>query len=152
MNRVIGTAKELVQYAQSLTAQMWNSVFAKDLRISEDLLLCSSFIPLLQYIGDCGSPVVKAYHLNWTSSNVPQRPMVTYTEMGMFRRFRSDLFDVKDAPHTGRPVVENVDKMTEKIEVDRHVSSCSIAQKLKIDHKTVLSHLRKVGFKKKLDD
>ncbi|GFU69193.1 histone-lysine N-methyltransferase SETMAR [Trichonephila clavipes] len=34
--------------------------------------------------------------------------------------------------------------------VDRHVSSRSIAQKLKIDHKTVLSHLRKVGFKKKL--
>ncbi|GFY02817.1 histone-lysine N-methyltransferase SETMAR [Trichonephila clavipes] len=49
-----------------------------------------------------------------------------------------------------RPVVENVDKLTEIIEIDRHVSSRSIAQELKIDHKTVLSHLRKVGFKKKL--
>ncbi|GFX53716.1 histone-lysine N-methyltransferase SETMAR [Trichonephila clavipes] len=39
----------------------------------------------------------------------------------------------------------------EKIEVDRFVSSRSIAQELKIDHKTVLSHLSKVGFKKKLD-
>ncbi|GFX50093.1 histone-lysine N-methyltransferase SETMAR [Trichonephila clavipes] len=65
-----------------------------------------------------------------------------------FRRFRSNIFDVKDAPRTGRPVV---DKITEIIEIDRHVSSCSITQELKIDHKTVLSHLRKVGFKKKLD-
>ncbi|GFX26569.1 hypothetical protein TNCV_4535811 [Trichonephila clavipes] len=52
------------------------------------------------------------------------------------------------APHTSRPVVENVDKITEIIEVDRHVSNRSIAQELKIDHKTVLSHLRKIGFKK----
>ncbi|GFT24377.1 FLJ37770-like protein [Trichonephila clavipes] len=59
-------------------------------------------------------------------------------------------FDVKDAPRAGRPVVENVDKITEIIEVDRHVSSPGIAQELKIDHQTVLSHLRKVGFKKKL--
>ncbi|GFV94645.1 histone-lysine N-methyltransferase SETMAR [Trichonephila clavipes] len=67
-----------------------------------------------------------------------------------FRRYRSGIFDVKDAPRTGRRVVENVDKITEIIEVDRHVSSPSIAQDLKIDHKTVLSHLRKVEFKKKL--
>ncbi|XP_073983651.1 histone-lysine N-methyltransferase SETMAR-like [Rhodnius prolixus] len=68
-----------------------------------------------------------------------------------FRRFRSGIFDVKDAPRTGRPVVENVDKITEIIEVDRHVSSRSIAQELKIDHKTVLNHLRKAGLEKKLD-
>ncbi|GFY19257.1 histone-lysine N-methyltransferase SETMAR [Trichonephila clavipes] len=67
-----------------------------------------------------------------------------------FHRFRSGIFDVKDALHTGRPVVENVDKITEIIEIDRHVSSCSIAQELKIDHKTVLSHLRKVELKNKL--
>ncbi|GFW20056.1 histone-lysine N-methyltransferase SETMAR [Trichonephila clavipes] len=66
------------------------------------------------------------------------------------RRFCSGIFDVKDASRTGRPVVENVDKITEIIEVDQHVSSRSIAQELKIDHKTVLSHLRKVGLKKKL--
>ncbi|GFU39528.1 histone-lysine N-methyltransferase SETMAR [Trichonephila clavipes] len=68
-----------------------------------------------------------------------------------FRRFRSGIFDVKVAPHKGRPVIENVYKITEIIEVDRQVSSLSIAQELKIDHKTVLSHLSKVGFKKKLD-
>ncbi|GFX22082.1 histone-lysine N-methyltransferase SETMAR [Trichonephila clavipes] len=61
------------------------------------------------------------------------------------------IFDVKEAPRTGRPIVENFDKIPEIIEVDRHVSSRSITQELKIDHKTVLSHLRKVGSKKKLD-
>ncbi|GFX22194.1 histone-lysine N-methyltransferase SETMAR [Trichonephila clavipes] len=40
-----------------------------------------------------------------------------------FRRFRSDNFDVKHAPRTGRPVVNNIDKVTEIIEIDRHVSS-----------------------------
>ncbi|GFV78374.1 histonelysine Nmethyltransferase SETMARlike [Trichonephila clavipes] len=49
------------------------------------------------------------------------------------------------------PVIKNVDKITEIIEFDRHVSSRSITQELKIDHKTVSSHLSKVGFKKKLD-
>ncbi|GFX21157.1 histone-lysine N-methyltransferase SETMAR [Trichonephila clavipes] len=48
------------------------------------------------------------------------------------------------------PVIEKVDKITEIIEVDLHVSSRSIAQEPKIDHKTVLSHLSKVGSKKKL--
>ncbi|GFV02626.1 histone-lysine N-methyltransferase SETMAR [Trichonephila clavipes] len=43
-------------------------------------------------------------------------------------------------------------KSQKKIEVDLWaVSSRSIAQELKIDLKTILSQLRKVGFKKKLD-
>ncbi|GFU29689.1 hypothetical protein TNCV_2409011 [Trichonephila clavipes] len=37
-----------------------------------------------------------------------------------FRRFRSGIFDFKVAPHTGRSVLENVDKITEIIKVDRH--------------------------------
>ncbi|GFV56869.1 uncharacterized protein TNCV_146211 [Trichonephila clavipes] len=49
-----------------------------------------------------------------------------------------DIFDVKDAPRTCRPFVENVDKITEIFEVDRYVSSRSIAQELKTDHKTDL--------------
>ncbi|GFW17643.1 transposable element Tcb2 transposase [Trichonephila clavipes] len=52
-----------------------------------------------------------------------------------FRRFRSGIFDVEDAPRTCRPLVENVDKITEIIEVDRYVRS--IAQELKIGHRTV---------------
>ncbi|GFX82999.1 histone-lysine N-methyltransferase SETMAR [Trichonephila clavipes] len=35
-----------------------------------------------------------------------------------FRRFRSGIFDGKDAPRTDRPTVENVDKITEIFEVD----------------------------------
>ncbi|GFW40033.1 histone-lysine N-methyltransferase SETMAR [Trichonephila clavipes] len=37
-----------------------------------------------------------------------------------FRRFRSGIFDAKGAPRTGRSVVENANKITEKIDVDRH--------------------------------
>ncbi|GFV73264.1 histone-lysine N-methyltransferase SETMAR [Trichonephila clavipes] len=47
--------------------------------------------------------------------------IVNYVQF-WFRRFRSGIFD-KDAPHTGRPVVENADKITEIIEVDRPFSS-----------------------------
>ncbi|GFU56094.1 transposable element Tcb2 transposase [Trichonephila clavipes] len=72
---------------------------------------------------------------------------VNYVQ-SLFRRFRSGIFDVKDAPRTCRPDVENADKITEIIEVDRFVSSRSIIQGLKIDHKTVLSYLRKVELKK----
>ncbi|GFT30617.1 histone-lysine N-methyltransferase SETMAR [Trichonephila clavipes] len=36
-----------------------------------------------------------------------------------FRRFGSGIFDVKDAPRTVRPIVENVDKTTEIIEIGR---------------------------------
>ncbi|GFS94414.1 histone-lysine N-methyltransferase SETMAR [Trichonephila clavipes] len=68
-----------------------------------------------------------------------------------FCRFGSGILDIKDAPRTGRHVVENLDNITEIIEVNRHVSSPSITQELKIDHKTVLNHLHKAGFKKKLD-
>ncbi|GFW37371.1 histone-lysine N-methyltransferase SETMAR [Trichonephila clavipes] len=62
-----------------------------------------------------------------------------------FRRFCSGIFDVKVVPRTGQPDIKYVDKITEIIEVDRHVSSRSITQELKIDHKTVLSHLSKAG-------
>ncbi|GFY24125.1 histone-lysine N-methyltransferase SETMAR [Trichonephila clavipes] len=42
-----------------------------------------------------------------------------------FRRFPSGIFDVEDAPRTGWLFIENVDKITEIIEVDRHVSTRS---------------------------
>ncbi|GFV43730.1 histone-lysine N-methyltransferase SETMAR [Trichonephila clavipes] len=41
-------------------------------------------------------------------------------------------------------------KKNKRIKVDRHVSSRSITLEIKIEYKTVLSRLRKVGFKKKL--
>ncbi|GFU37930.1 histone-lysine N-methyltransferase SETMAR [Trichonephila clavipes] len=54
-----------------------------------------------------------------------------------FHRLGLGIFAVKDALRTGRPVVKNVDKITEIIEVGQHVSGHSITQKLKINHKTV---------------
>ena len=51
----------------------------------------------------------------------------------------------------GRPVVENCDKIAELIERDRHSSSRSIGQELDMSHQTVINHLKKIEFKKKLD-
>ncbi|EGI61981.1 Histone-lysine N-methyltransferase SETMAR, partial [Acromyrmex echinatior] len=68
-----------------------------------------------------------------------------------FRRFRSGNFDVKDASHSGRPIVENIDKIIEIVESDRHVSTVSIVQELNIAQKTVWNHLNKARYKKKLD-
>ncbi|CAK9796605.1 Histone-lysine N-methyltransferase SETMAR [Anthophora quadrimaculata] len=68
-----------------------------------------------------------------------------------FQRFRSGNMDVEDEARSGRPIVENVDKIMEIVESDRHVSTYSIAQELKISQKTVWNHLHKAGLKKKLD-
>ncbi|XP_067206337.1 histone-lysine N-methyltransferase SETMAR-like [Linepithema humile] len=73
------------------------------------------------------------------------------TAANWFRRFRDGNFDIKDAPRSGRSIVENVDEIFQKIEKDRHISSYDIAKELNIDHKTVLGHLRKAGYTKKLD-
>ncbi|GFU58088.1 hypothetical protein NPIL_295671 [Nephila pilipes] len=51
-----------------------------------------------------------------------------------FHRFRSSIFDAHDVPRTSRPIVKNVDKITEITAFDRHVTSRSTAQELKIDH------------------
>ncbi|GFX81206.1 histone-lysine N-methyltransferase SETMAR [Trichonephila clavipes] len=94
----------------------------------------------LQFFFDKGE---KASHVAEIANGVYGANTVTANNMQFWlRRFRSGIFDVKDAPRTGRPVVENVGEITELIEVDQHVSSRSIAQELKIYHKTVLNHLR----------
>ncbi|GFX21387.1 hypothetical protein TNCV_2253341 [Trichonephila clavipes] len=49
-----------------------------------------------------------------------------------FGRFRSDISDVKNAPRTGSPVVDNVNKISETIEIDRLAVVAS--RELKIDH------------------
>ena len=48
-------------------------------------------------------------------------------------------------------VTDKISAIFEKVEQDRHISSYNIAEELKVDHKTVLRHLRKSGYKKKLD-
>lgn len=80
-----------------------------------------------------------------------QNALSNATACRWFARFRSGNFDVKDAPRSGRPHVENVDEIFQKIHEDRHISTRDIAKELNIDHKTVLSHLHKVGYTKKLD-
>ena len=46
---------------------------------------------------------------------------------------------------------EKSDEIMVKIERDKYVSTVEIAKELGIDHKTVLNHLHKAGYKKKLD-
>ena len=54
---------------------------------------------------------------------------------------------MKDEPRSGRPITEKSDEIIEKVEHDKHVE---IARELGID-KTVVNHLHKTGYKKKLN-
>lgn len=68
-----------------------------------------------------------------------------------FARFRSGNFNVKDEPRSGRPITDKADEILEKVKHDKHISSVQIGAELGIDHKTVLNHLRKAGYRKELD-
>ena len=68
-----------------------------------------------------------------------------------FARFRAGNFDVKDEPRFDRPITEKSDEIIIKVERDQHVSTVEITRELGIDHKTILNHLHKAGYKKKLD-
>jgi len=68
-----------------------------------------------------------------------------------FARFRAGNFDVKDEPRSGRSITEKSDEIIVKVERDKYMSTVEIARKLGIDHKTVLNHLHKARYKKKLD-
>ncbi|KAJ0180109.1 hypothetical protein K1T71_004700 [Dendrolimus kikuchii] len=46
---------------------------------------------------------------------------------------------------------KKIEAIFEKVEQDRHISIYDIAGELGIDHKTVLAHLKKAGYTKKLD-
>ncbi|GFQ89132.1 histone-lysine N-methyltransferase SETMAR [Trichonephila clavata] len=76
---------------------------------------------ILQFFFDKGTNIIQVAK---TVKGVysPKTVTTDYVQF-RFRRFRS-----------GMPVVENVDKITEMIEVDRHFSSCSAIQELKIGH------------------
>ena len=68
-----------------------------------------------------------------------------------FARFCSGNFNMKDDLRSGCPISEKADEILEKVQQDSHISSVDIVMELDIDHKTVLNHLRKAGYKKKLD-
>ncbi|XP_076176487.1 histone-lysine N-methyltransferase SETMAR-like [Ptiloglossa arizonensis] len=59
--------------------------------------------------------------------------------------------DVEDETRSGRPIVENDDKIMEIVESDRHASTYSIAREPKISQKIVLNHLHNASLEKKLD-
>jgi len=60
-------------------------------------------------------------------------------------------FSVIGRPEQGRPITEKSDEIMIKIERDKHMSTVKIVRELGIDHKTILNHLHKAGYKKKLD-
>ncbi|KAJ0176139.1 hypothetical protein K1T71_008313 [Dendrolimus kikuchii] len=47
--------------------------------------------------------------------------------------------------------MDKINAIFEKVEQDWHISSYDVAGELGIDHKTVLAHLKKAGYTKKLD-
>lgn len=56
---------------------------------------------------------------------------------------------MKDIPRSVPPIDEKVDKIIEKI--DRQINCHDFAKGLNIRHKTVLNHLKKASYKKKVD-
>ena len=72
------------------------------------------------------------------------------TAQRWFDRFRSGVVDV-EVSKIHPVLVAETDKIVEIIQVDRHVSICSIGKELDIENKTVWNHSRKIGFQKKLD-
>ncbi|GBP76938.1 hypothetical protein EVAR_53820_1 [Eumeta japonica] len=53
-----------------------------------------------------------------------------------------------DQSRSGRPVTNKVDAILEKVEQHRHISSYDATKELGIDHKRVLTHLKKGGYTK----
>lgn len=47
-----------------------------------------------------------------------------------FSRFRAGIFEVKDAPRSGRPIADKDDEIVRIIQQDRHISSYDIAKDL----------------------
>lgn len=76
---------------------------------------------------------------NVTSVYDPDTIIANHPQL-WFRWFRFYNFDVIDAPRTGKPILENVDKIIEIVESGRHVSTVSITRELKIAQKTVWNH------------
>uniref|UniRef100_V9IC99 Histone-lysine N-methyltransferase SETMAR n=1 Tax=Apis cerana TaxID=7461 RepID=V9IC99_APICE len=68
-----------------------------------------------------------------------------------FSKFRSDNFDIKDAPRSGRPVEADEDKIKALIEANRRITTREIATRLNLSNSTVHDHMKRLGFVSKLD-
>ena len=68
-----------------------------------------------------------------------------------FVRFRSGDFDLKDAPHSGRPTEVDDHKIKAMIENNRRSTTREIEKKLNISHTCVERHFNQLGYVEKLD-
>ena len=66
-------------------------------------------------------------------------------------RFRQGNFELKDRKRLGGSMVDKDNEIMEIIKQERHISSYNIAKELGIFQQTILNHIEKLGFKKKLD-
>ncbi|GBP72872.1 Histone-lysine N-methyltransferase SETMAR [Eumeta japonica] len=64
---------------------------------------------------------------------------------------KKTMIAIIDEPCSSRPVTDKVDAVLEKVGEDRHINSDDIVEDMKIDHKTVLTDLKRAGYTKKLD-
>ncbi|GBP97682.1 hypothetical protein EVAR_90836_1 [Eumeta japonica] len=79
--------------------------------------------------------------------NLPNSVSVRVAQ-NWFKRFQSSNFDVKDKPCSGLSVTDKADAILEKLEQGHQIRSYDIAEELRIDHRTVLAHLKKAGYTK----
>ena len=68
-----------------------------------------------------------------------------------FSKFRSDNFDLEDAPRSGRPTKAVIVKIKVLVDADHHITTREIAEKSKLSNATVHRHLKHLGFVSKLD-
>lgn len=82
---------------------------------------------ILQFIFD---KVENAYQASENVQSVfPDTVTSKYAQFIWFRQFLFDDFD-GDEPHSGKPIVENINKIIEIAESNRHVRTASIVQEL----------------------
>ena len=68
-----------------------------------------------------------------------------------FVYFRSGNFSVQDAPHTGRPITIDDEKIKALIQTNRRMTTQEIPEKLDILNSTVYLHLQELGYVNNLD-
>ena len=104
---------------------------------------------ILKYYYDKGEDAAPAYEK--VDAVNGDGTLLKCAERKQFGRFRSGNFNLKDVSRSGRPIIEKADEVVENVQQDRHNGSVDIGMELDIDHKIVSNHLRKAGYKKKLD-
>ncbi|GFV34817.1 histone-lysine N-methyltransferase SETMAR [Trichonephila clavipes] len=68
-----------------------------------------------------------------------------------FAKFRSDNFDVEDAPHSGRPIEADKDAINALVNANRRITTREIGLRLNLSNSTVYDYLKGLGLSSKLD-